>query len=158
MASAAYDAVIDGEIFLRHPSQTEALLKTLSASRSVNLTNFLYSASSAIHIANKIAGDSVLDDFRHRAERTSDHRGSTRQRLDHHDAKWFRPVDGEQQCDGIAQKCTFFRVTNLPDKVDQRVIQQRFNDGFKMLLVDAVDLGRDLQRHAHAFCYLNGLF
>ena len=51
-----------------------------------------------------VAGDTVIDDFRHGAAIPRDDRRSAGHRLDHHEPERLRPVDREQQCACVAQK------------------------------------------------------
>src|SRR5579872_3245566 len=149
MASASQNAVVDREILLRHPRQTELLLKTLAALCSVNGIKFFYGLGSALHVVRQKSVDSILDDLWYRAKRKSDNGSSTSHCLDHNDAKWLRPIDGKQQGCGITQKFIFFRVSNLPDELNQWIIEQRLNDSVKKLFVNTINFGRDLQWHAH---------
>src|ERR1700674_2167596 len=56
------------------------------------------------------AGQPFLDDLRDRAAVIGDHRRAAGHRLDHHQAKRFRPVDRDQQSDRAAQKFRFLCV------------------------------------------------
>src|ERR1700722_5067605 len=157
MASASQYAVINCEILLRHPVQTERLFKSPPALGAVNGIKFLYCLGCTLYVARQKAVDAVLNDLWDPAKRKKQPRSSARPRLHQYYAKWFRPVDREQQRGSATEKFIFFRVTNFSNELNQRIIEKRLNDGVKMLLIDAIDLGCDLQRHADPLGDMNGL-
>src|SRR4029079_12352588 len=63
------------------------------------------------------------------------------------EAKWLRPADWKQQCGGIAERPTLLLLTNLPDELDSRRLEQRLHFLAKIIFIHGIDFGRDLERH-----------
>ena len=103
-----------------------------------------------LHAFHQKAVASMLDHFRRRAVAPGDDRRSRRHRLDHHEAKWFRPVDREEHGARAAEECGLVGIADLADELDQRVVEQRLDLILEISGVGVVDLGSDLQLHAGA--------
>ena len=63
-------------------------------------------------------------------------------------AERLRPVDREQQRPRLAQELGLAALVDLADVLDAWLLQQRLDLGAEVVLVDAIDLGGDLQRQA----------
>ena len=106
----------------------------------------LQTASSSL--STMIARHALVDDLGHRAVAEGEHGRAARHRLDHHQTERLGPVDGEQQAARLAQEARLAALVDLADELDAGLSQQRLDLGLEVLLVDAIDLGRDLQRNA----------
>ena len=58
------------------------------------------------------------------------------------------PNDREQQAYRVAEEFAFLSFSYLADELDMRLRQERLNPLSEVLLIDTVNLGRDLQLHA----------
>ena len=94
------------------------------------------------------AGDTFVDDLRHRAAAERQDRRAAGHRLDHGEAERFRPVDGKQQRLRVAEELRLLMFVDLADEFDAGAVEQRLDLGPEIGLVDAVDLCSDLQRNA----------
>ena len=95
------------------------------------------------------AGEAGVDDLRDRAAVIGDHGRAAGHRFDHHEAERLRPVDRDQQADRAGQEIGFLAVADLADIFDQRVgLDERGDQLIVIVLVGAIDLGRDLERNA----------
>jgi hypothetical protein len=91
----------------------------------------------------------VLDDFRHRSAAPRDHRGASH-RFDQHQAERLWPVDREQHGLGLPQERRLVTLADLTHEFHQRIVKQGLDYRLKILLVDAIDLGRDLERYTRS--------
>ena len=102
------------------------------------------------------AGATVDDDLRHRAARAGDHWRAARHRFDHHQAERLRPVDRKQQGTRAPEKRRLVLLADLAEELHERIIEHGRHHALEVLAVARVDLGGDLQRHAHAPRDLDG--
>jgi hypothetical protein len=60
----------------------------------------------------------IFYDFGHRSASPRNNRGAARHRFDHHQPKWFRPIDREEHRDRVAEKVLLLALIDLADKLD----------------------------------------
>jgi hypothetical protein len=51
----------------------------------------------------------------------------------------MRPVDGEEQCERIAEKLIFFVIADLANEFDERVVEKRLNHILEIFLISGVE-------------------
>src|SRR5215216_2560651 len=74
---------------------------------------------------------------------------SARHRLDHDEAEWLRPIDGEKQRCCSAKEARLFAFADLTDEFHVGMcLDHRPNRLFPIDLIGSVHLGCDLQRHS----------
>jgi hypothetical protein len=104
----------------------------------------------------------VLDYLGYRAAAPCDYRCSGCQRLDHDEPEGLGPIDRKQQGARLSEELSLSPVVDLADKLDQRVVQQRFNLPLKILLIHGINFRCNLQWQAAAFgdfdCPVRALF
>ena len=77
-------------------------------------------------------------------------------RFDHHEAKRLGPLDREEKSIRVSEKALFVFIVDLADELHSWVIKQGLHNHFKIFLVNAIDLGSDLERVACPTGDLNG--
>ena len=95
---------------------------------------------------NDKAGRFMIDDFVHRAASKRHDRGAARERLDHHEAERFRPVDRKKKGLRMAEKLVLAVLSDLSDEFKERIVEQRLNLPGKIRRVGRIDFRRDSQR------------
>ena len=141
---------IYGQVILGHPSGGEALLEARADHAPVKRSQPFHRSDGAGHVIHEEAGPAVFDHLGHRAAPIRDHRRAAGHRFDHHQPERLGPVDRKQERAGLTQECALVRFADLAHELDQRVAQQGPDDLVEISLIDAIDLGRDLERHAGA--------
>src|SRR6516225_3509564 len=103
-ANVADQHGVELQIILRHAFGGKALLETTPDLRSVegeDVFNLKYRLLDAIH---HVARHAVVHDLGNRTSPKGQDRCAARHRLDHHESKWLRPIDGEQQGACVAEE------------------------------------------------------
>ena len=72
-----------------------------------------------VHGAHDEAALAVLHDLFHRAARESNHGCAAGHAFDHHQAKRFRPINGEEEPVGVGQEFVLIWAADFPDELDQ---------------------------------------
>ena len=148
MGRTARERVIHRYVVLGHPLGGEALLKARADRGAIQPVQVGHGGARPGNVLDDPARPAVIEYLRDRAAAISDHRGATSHRLDHHEPERLWPVDREQQAHSVAQERRLVPIADLPDVLDQWVAQQRADHFVEVDLIDAVDLGRDLERYA----------
>src|SRR5687768_14420939 len=86
----------------------------------------------------------------------SNHRGPGRHRLNHDQPKRLRPVDWEQESQGIPEKTTLFVLVDLANELNKRMVEQGPNHLLEIVLVGLIHLGGDLERNSGTLRDLDG--
>ena len=71
--------------------------------------------------------------------------------------KLLLPVDRKKKTGGIAEEFVLLRVSNFANKLDERMIEQWFDHGFKIFAIRAIDFRGNLQWNARTFGNLDGI-
>ena len=104
-----------------------------------------------VDVLDQEAGPGVVDDFGRRSATEGDHRCAAGHRFDHHHAERLGPVDRKQQRRRFAEELGLLLLIDLADELDPRIaVDHRLDALGPVVLIDAVDLGRDLQPRADA--------
>jgi hypothetical protein len=104
LSGVTHEAPIDPNVVICHASRREALLETQSHLAAIQCSHLHRSDTGLIDIVDDHSGDPSVDHFRDGAGAIGEHRSAARHRLDHDEAKRFRPADRKQQGNGLAQK------------------------------------------------------
>ena len=113
-------------------------------------------ADGLVDAVDHLAGNATVDHFRHGAVAEGENRCSAGHGLNHDQAERLRPIDWKKQRTGVTQELVLTALVDLTDVVDARQAEQWFDFGFEVLLVNAIDLGSDLERKADSARDLNG--
>ena len=97
-----------------------------------------------------------LEDLGHRSVAERDDGRARGQRLDHHQAERFRPVDREQRGRGAREELGLLGLADLADELDVRRRAEQRRRCSVVVHVERVDLGRDLAAVARPAGHLDG--
>src|SRR6185369_12701681 len=108
-----------------------------------------------VQVIDDEAGNAFVNDLRHRAAAEANYGSATSHGFNHGQSKRFRPVNRKQQRNGIAQKTCLLNLGDFTDEVNLGAIDQAGHLRDVVFVIDAIDLGRDLQWNLAAARYLD---
>ena len=113
--------------------------------------------SELVHALTNEARHAVLHDLGNRTARPGQHRRATGHGLDHDQAERLGPIDGESECECVAEEFTFFSIRNFTDELDVLSVDVRLHFCIEVFLSSwPFDLGRNLQRHSTELRHADG--
>ena len=99
---------------------------------------------------------SMVENFGNRTVSERDQRGSAGHRLDQDQSERLGPVDGKEQCEGIAEKFVLLLLSNLADVFNQGVVKKGFDVFPEIFPIGRIDFGGDAQGDPRAFGDFDG--
>src|SRR5205085_5066544 len=157
--------LVNPHVVLSHTSISEPQFEFVAAASTTDLINFRHRFRRAIDILDNKTCFSFNYNFGDRTAQKTDHWRAAGKRFNHYQAERLRPVNWKEQSGGAAEQFVFFRMTNFADELDEGFVQQMLDVFVKVVAVDTIDLGRDLElatdspgdlnRAVHSFFWRN---
>ncbi len=136
------------EVSLGHPPGGEAFFEGPAAVGSCDGIDGSHGGDRLFHVVDNKTVHSIHDDFRDRSPAEGDDRRAAGHGLDHDQPERFRPVYGEEEGSGLAQKAVFLPLVDFADELDSRLVQERPYSFVEKWFVHRVHFGGDLELHA----------
>ena len=127
------------DIVASHSYRGISSLKFLPANGTADLLNSLKRFFCFSDVLDDKSSFAVFQNFRNGTTIERDDRSPACELLDHHQAKWFRPINGEDKRPGATQQIVLLRLVHFPHKLDQGTIKQWFDFGMKVLFIQFVN-------------------
>src|SRR5262249_41269018 len=135
--------LVHTDVVPRHAAHREALLELLPAPRPIGRQHRGQRRDRLVHRVDDGSGDSGTDHLRDPAPAKGQDGGATGERLDHHQAEGFRPVDGKEERQSLPQQLDLFPVAQLAEPLDSWRSEQRLDLLLEVRTVGRVDLRSD---------------
>src|SRR5712692_3835700 len=138
-------SIIHALVIGRHHRGREALLEYLAAALPRQFSDLGGRPDEVVYSRRDQARNARAQHLRHRATGPRDHRSTTRQRLDHRQPEWLGPVHREEQRLRAVKEILLFGDSSFTEKFDPRGGEQRLDYWLKVVAIDPIDLGRNLE-------------
>ena len=144
----AGEGLVDVDVVFGHAAGGEAGVEGVADGFAGEGREFLDGGDGTGFVFDDEAGDVFVDDFGDGAAIEGDDGGSAGHGFDHDEAEGLGPVDGHEEADGAAEEVGLLGVADFADHLDAAFGQHGLDDAVEVDLVDAVDLGGDLEGDA----------
>src|SRR5229473_4033038 len=152
VATLVDQSIIYALVLGRHHHGREALLEYLAAALPRQFSDLGDRPHEVVYSRRYQARNARAQHLRHRATGPRDHRSTTRQRLDHRQPEWLGPVHREEHRQRAAKEILLLGVVNFTEKFDPGGGEQRLDYRIKVVAIDPIDLGRNLEWNPGAPC------
>ena len=143
----ARQCVVNLKIVARHAFNGETAFEGAPHGAAIEFNSALNRCGRFRNLLHDEAIDAVVDDLGDRPRPESDHRRSACHGFDHDKPERFRPVDGKQKRDGVAEELRLLLLIDFAYVLDIRIcLYHRLDDFLPIHFISLIDFRRDLQR------------